>query len=87
MDCLIRLVVAALLATAPLSLLVMLFPALVLVRSAQCLAGSVRLAEQNSLTYSGRPPARPWRGPLPRVTVQMPVFLEDLDFVIRPSIM
>ena len=54
--CLNRLVCGALVITAPLSLLVMLFPALVIVRSAQCLFGSLRLAERNSLTYSGRAP-------------------------------
>jgi hypothetical protein len=27
-----------------------------------------------------------WRGKLPRVTVQMPVYLEGFDFVIKPSI-
>jgi hypothetical protein len=27
-----------------------------------------------------------WQGKLPRVTVQMPVYLEGFDFVIKPSI-
>ena len=27
-----------------------------------------------------------WQGKLPRVTIQMPVYLEGFDFVIRPSI-
>jgi len=27
-----------------------------------------------------------WHGKLPRVTIQMPVYLEGFDFVIKPSI-
>jgi hypothetical protein len=79
-------VFGVLVCTTPLFLVVMLFPCLVIMRSALCLLGSVRRAESNSATYSGLP-GRPWPGPLPRVTVQMPVFMEDLEFVIRPSVM
>ncbi len=75
------------LTTTPLFLVVMLFPCLVIVRSVLCLLGSVRRAETNSVTYSGLPGKVTHSGPLPRVTVQMPVYMEDLDFVIRPSVM
>ena len=80
-----RVVFAILLVITPFTLLIMLFPCLVIVRSMLCLFGSIKRVEENSITYSGREP-RPWQGPLPRVTVQMPVFMEDLEFVIRPSI-
>ena len=80
-----RAVFAVLILITPLSLLIMVFPCLVIVRSVLCLFGSVKRVEENSATFSGREP-RPWQGPLPRVTVQMPVFMEDLDFVIRPSV-
>ena len=80
-----RAVFAVLIIITPLSLLIMLFPCLVIVRSMLCLFGSVKRVEENSVTFSGREPS-PWQGPLPRVTVQMPVFMEDLDFVIRPSV-
>lgn len=80
-----RVVFAILIVITPFTLLIMLFPCLVIVRSMLCLFGSIKRVEENSITYSGREP-RQWQGPLPRVTVQMPVFMEDLDFVIRPSI-
>lgn len=76
---------AILVVITPVSVFIMLFPCLVIVRSMLCLFGSVKRVDQNSATYSGRAPP-PWQGPLPRVTVQMPVFMEDLDFVIRPSV-
>ena len=78
-------VLSVLVLITPLSLLIMLFPCLVIVRSMLCLFGSIKRVEENSITFSGREP-QPWQGALPRVTVQMPVFMEDLDFVIRPSV-
>lgn len=53
----------------------------------QCV-GPVSQMRENSRYYSGLPPKRLRRdaGPLPHVTVQMPVYKEGLDAVIAPTI-
>ena len=47
--------------------------------------GPVRQLQQNSRYYSGVAPKRTM-GELYHVTVQMPVYKEDLDEVIKPTI-
>jgi hypothetical protein len=55
-----------------------------------CLAqilGPVNQVAMNSKAYSGKPPRRIISGPFPHITVQMPVYKEGLNGVIRPTVM
>jgi hypothetical protein len=49
--------------------------------------GPVKQVIENSRAYSGKPPRRIIGGPFPHITVQMPVYKEGLNQVIRPTIM
>jgi hypothetical protein len=49
--------------------------------------GPVKQVIENSRAYSGKPPKRIISGPFPHITVQMPVYKEGLNQVIRPTIM
>lgn len=49
--------------------------------------GPVNQVHQNSKGYSGRPPRRIISGPYPHITIQMPVYKEGLNAVIRPTVM
>jgi hypothetical protein len=49
--------------------------------------GPVKQVIENSRAYSGKPPKRIVSGPFPHITVQMPVYKEGLNQVIRPTIM
>lgn len=49
------------------------------------LFGPVRQLQQNSRYYSGVKPKPMRGGPLPHITIQMPVYKEDFAFVPKPS--
>jgi hypothetical protein len=49
--------------------------------------GPVNQVMRNSKAYSGKPPPRMLRGPLPHITIQMPVYKECLAAVIRPTVL
>jgi hypothetical protein len=49
--------------------------------------GPVNQIMANTKAYSGRPPPRIIGGPYPHVTIQMPVYKEGLNAVIRPTVM
>ena len=49
--------------------------------------GPVNQVMQNSKGYSGKPPRRIIGGRFPHVTIQMPVYKEGLNAVIKPTVM
>lgn len=49
--------------------------------------GPVNQVMKNTKAYSGKPPRRIISGPFPHVTIQMPVYKEGLNAVIRPTVM
>ncbi|KAJ3288868.1 hypothetical protein HK104_007899 [Borealophlyctis nickersoniae] len=62
----------------------MYFPQVLLLCVALIL-GPISQIERNTMFYSGIRPKR-LKGPLPHITVQIPVYLEGLDAVIKPTI-
>src|SRR5271170_1429505 len=49
--------------------------------------GPVNQIMMNTRAYSGQPPRRIISGPYPHVTIQMPVYKEGLNAVIKPTVM
>jgi cellulose synthase/poly-beta-1,6-N-acetylglucosamine synthase-like glycosyltransferase len=49
--------------------------------------GPVHQVVQNTRNYSGKPPKRIVAGEFPHVTIQMPVYKEGLNAVIKPTVM
>ncbi len=48
--------------------------------------GPVNQVTANTRAYSGKPPKRIISGPFPHITIQMPVYKEGLNAVIKPTI-
>jgi hypothetical protein len=48
--------------------------------------GPVNQVMLNTKAYSGKPPRRIISGPFPHITIQMPVYKEGLNAVIRPTV-
>ncbi|PTB34760.1 hypothetical protein M441DRAFT_85102 [Trichoderma asperellum CBS 433.97] len=79
--------VIALIAAVPAQFFVSLFMFQVLVTNLFQVFGPISAVGQNSKYYSGKPPIRLARTTgLPHVTIQMPVYKEGLDAVIRPTV-
>jgi hypothetical protein len=78
----------ALLAALPAQLFVSLFFFQSMVTSLFQVFGPISAVASNSKFYSGKPPRRIDRnqGPLPHVTIQMPVYKEGLAAVIKPTV-
>jgi hypothetical protein len=62
----------------------MLFPAKVVVFSCLCLLGSWRNIDENSTTHSAIKPPVP--SVLPKILIQMPVYKENFEETIKPSL-
>ncbi|KAL2191949.1 hypothetical protein L209DRAFT_86213 [Thermothelomyces heterothallicus CBS 203.75] len=79
----------ALLAACPVQMFVSLFFFQSIVTSLFQIFGPISAVTKNSKYYSGRGPRRLRRdqGPLPHVTIQMPVFKETLNAVIKPTVL
>ncbi|EJD37769.1 hypothetical protein AURDEDRAFT_116681 [Auricularia subglabra TFB-10046 SS5] len=79
----------ALIATLPMLFCISIFFCLTLVTNVCFLFGPVAQYHENSKYYSASAPAAPPPGHaerLPHITIQMPVYKEGLDAVIRPSV-
>ncbi|KAK9830890.1 hypothetical protein WJX81_001962 [Elliptochloris bilobata] len=76
---------AARAATAPVISVLALFSVIALVSCVVITLGPIAHVESNSRCYSAVPPQK-WIGPLPRVTIQMPVYKEGLAATIGPSV-
>jgi hypothetical protein len=49
--------------------------------------GPVNQVQNNSKAYSGKAPKRIISGAFPHITIQMPVYKEGLNAVIKPTVM
>lgn len=78
----------ALLAITPLQVFVSLFFMQVVIGNLMQIFGPISQLQKNSKFYSGKAPVRLNRniGPLPHMTIQMPVYKEGLVSVIQPTI-
>ncbi|KAK1490233.1 hypothetical protein CCUS01_14502 [Colletotrichum cuscutae] len=79
----------ALLAVTPLTLFISLFFFLSISGNIFQILGPISSVHANSKNYSGKAPRRlgPHRGELPHVTIQMPVYKEGLNAVIKPTVL
>ncbi|GMH34702.1 hypothetical protein BSKO_02563 [Bryopsis sp. KO-2023] len=73
-------------ASFPVVLVLMMFGVLFLFNSIFFALGPVAHMEENSYYYSSKPVHLQSIPRLPKVTLQMPVYKEDLDFVIKPTL-
>ncbi|KAH6687246.1 glycosyl transferase family group 2-domain-containing protein [Plectosphaerella plurivora] len=73
----------------PFTLFLSLFFFLVIIANLVQLFGPTSCVTTNSKNYSGKPPPRMSRetGQLPHVTIQMPVYKEGLNPVIKPTVL
>ncbi|OLN86512.1 Glucans biosynthesis glucosyltransferase H [Colletotrichum chlorophyti] len=79
----------ALVAVTPITLFISLFFFLSISGSLFQMFGPISSVNKNSKNYSGKPTRRmaPVGGQLPHVTIQMPVYKEGLNAVIKPTIL
>ncbi|KAH0443358.1 glycosyltransferase family 2 protein [Colletotrichum camelliae] len=78
----------ALLAVGPATLFISLFFFMSISGNVFQVFGPISGVNQNSKNFSGKPPRRmsPHSGELPHVTIQMPVYKEGLNAVIKPTV-
>lgn len=78
----------ALLAVGPVTLFISLFFFMSISGNVFQVFGPISGVNQNSKNFSGKPPRRmsPHSGELPHVTIQMPVYKEGLNAVIKPTV-
>lgn len=48
--------------------------------------GPVNQVTENTKSYSGKPPRRIIGGTFPHITIQMPVYKEGLNAIIKPTV-
>ncbi|WYZ40512.1 hypothetical protein EsH8_IV_000853 [Colletotrichum jinshuiense] len=79
----------ALVVVTPLTIFISLFFFLSIAGNVFQIFGPISSVHTNSRNYSGKPPRRlsPHRGQLPHVTIQMPVYKEGLNAVIKPTVL
>ncbi|KAL2162602.1 hypothetical protein VTH06DRAFT_6438 [Thermothelomyces fergusii] len=79
----------ALLAACPVQMFVSMFFFQAIITSLFQIFGPISGVNKNSKYYSGKAPRRLHReqGPLPHVTIQMPVYKETLNAVIKPTVL
>ncbi|KXH66949.1 hypothetical protein CSAL01_02320 [Colletotrichum salicis] len=79
----------ALVAVTPITLFISLFFFLSIAGNIFQIFGPISSVHANSKNYSGKAPRRlgPHRGELPHVTIQMPVYKEGLNAVIKPTVL
>ncbi|KAK6210383.1 glycosyltransferase family 2 protein [Colletotrichum tabaci] len=79
----------ALLAVSPITLFISLFFFISISGIIFQIFGPISSIHSNSSNYSGKPPRRlsPYREQLPHVTIQMPVYKEGLNAVIKPTVL
>ncbi|KAL2881380.1 hypothetical protein SGCOL_003330 [Colletotrichum sp. CLE4] len=79
----------ALVAVTPITLFISLFFFLSIAGNVFQIFGPISSVHANSKNYSGKAPRRlsPYRGELPHVTIQMPVYKEGLNAVIKPTVL
>ncbi|PBP17975.1 hypothetical protein BUE80_DR011338 [Diplocarpon rosae] len=77
----------ALCATLPVLFFMGLFIMQTIIGCLMQMLGPVNQMMGNSRAYSGKPPPRIQHGDLPHITIQMPVYKEGLNAVIRPTVL